>query len=369
MRPYLSFVIAARNDQHGGEFMDRLLLCLRTIYLLSESHRVPIEILIVEWNPPPGQARLAEQLQPPPVHLPIQLRVIEVPTRIHHLYNSHRLLGMYQMIAKNVGIRRAAGEFILCTNADIIFSERVFAFFAKQRLKRAHFYRCNRCDVAPLPTVLREKGSITEILRYCRKHVQQRLGKNRWYANFPGSSPYWYKHLPMQLVTVVLSQLLRFLISSTHTLYHSLDTWACGDFTLMHRDDWHDIQGYAELDAYSLHVDSLALGAAVALAKKQVILPLSHCTYHISHKDGWEMQSPLEKLRFDLRMPKLDHSTLQELLLHMIRTRQIPPFNTPNWGHAHEDFREEFITQHRDTLTSPIERVTIDSKTQSQLIV
>ena len=123
-------------------------------------------------------------------------------------------------------------------------------------------------DIEPPPSELGTKTELHEILRFCRRHIQQRLGKNRWYANFPGSSPLWYKYLPMQLLTILLSQLLHIVITPSYNLYHSLDTWACGDFTLMHREDWHDIQGYAELDAYSLHIDSLALGYSNSIRQK-----------------------------------------------------------------------------------------------------
>ena len=40
------------------------------------------------------------------------------------------------MAAKNVGIRRSDGEFILCTNIDIIFSDKMYAFLAKENLKK-----------------------------------------------------------------------------------------------------------------------------------------------------------------------------------------------------------------------------------------
>ena len=352
MNPYLSIIIAARNDTHGGDFIRRLLLSLRTLYMLNKKYPIDLELIIVEWNPPKDRLSLHELLPPPPSDLPIQLRIIQVPSELHKSYKTHQQLKMYQMIAKNVGIRRANGQFILCTNADIIYSEPLFGFLSQKKLKKDHFYRCNRCDIDPPPEDLQEQATLNEILRFCRQHVQQRLGKNRWYANFPGSSPFWYKYLPMQILTIILSRLLHLFIAPSYNLYHSLDTWACGDFTLMHKDDWYEIQGYAELDAYSLHIDSLALGAATALGKKQIILPLSHCTYHISHKDGWEMQDPLEKILFDLRMPKLDNSTLQELLLQMIQKRTPTLFNTNNWGHTNQQF-STFTLKKRTNYSDP----------------
>jgi len=44
---------------------------------------------------------------------------------------------LYQMIAKNAGIRRARGEYVLATNIDILFSSELACFFAARRLQRA----------------------------------------------------------------------------------------------------------------------------------------------------------------------------------------------------------------------------------------
>jgi len=38
------------------------------------------------------------------------------------------------MIAKNVGIRRARGRFVLCTNVDLLFSDKMVRFLAFGRL-------------------------------------------------------------------------------------------------------------------------------------------------------------------------------------------------------------------------------------------
>ena len=343
-RPYLSIVLAARHDDHGQGFLSRLQLFLRTLYAHNAKHLLPLEILIVEWNPPPNALTLDKVLLRPPANQPTSLRVVVVPANIHARYQTHKKLALYQMTAKNVGIRRAKGLFVLCTNADVIFSRPLFAFLARQSLSTKHYYRANRCDI-PRPTkALLEQGSLDEVLAYAKKHILQRLGKNRWYANFPGGSPFWYRSLPMQLFTVLCARLLWLWLPRTYNLYHSLDTWACGDFTLMSRNNWQALEGYAELDGYSLHIDSLVLGAAVASGIKQRILPLSHCLYHISHANGWELQDTRARIAFDLRVPKLDNGTLQQALLEMIRNKSPLSINTPDWGLYHESLQEKSIT-------------------------
>ena len=45
-----------------------------------------------------------------------------MPSELHARYPHGDALPLYQMIAKNVGIRRARGQFVLATNIDILFS-------------------------------------------------------------------------------------------------------------------------------------------------------------------------------------------------------------------------------------------------------
>ena len=72
------------------------------------------------------------------------------------------------MIAKNVGIRRARGEFILATNIDIVFSDELIKFLAARRLEKGRMYRIDRTDVmSDVPL----HASLDEQLAYCRQHV------------------------------------------------------------------------------------------------------------------------------------------------------------------------------------------------------
>jgi hypothetical protein len=66
---------------------------------------------------------------------PCTVRFIEVPPEVHDRYRHAANLPLFQMIAKNAGIRRAQGRFILVTNADILFSEELAAFFGQRRLE------------------------------------------------------------------------------------------------------------------------------------------------------------------------------------------------------------------------------------------
>ena len=96
------------------------------------------------------------------------MRFIEVPAEVHQRYQHAAALPLYQMIGKNVGIRRARGRFILATNIDILFSNELAAFLGEQRLEPNRMYRVDRYDaMSDVPA----DAPLDEQLAYCRTHL------------------------------------------------------------------------------------------------------------------------------------------------------------------------------------------------------
>ena len=166
--PYLSLVVTARNDDHGGNLLGRMQAFVNGWIGQAHQHQIPSELIIVEWNPPPDRPRLAEALHWPPDADFCRVRLIEVPAELHARFAHGAALPLYQMIAKNVGIRRALGEFVLVTNIDILFSSELAEFFAERRLQRGRMYRIDRHDVMSDVPV---SACIDEQLAYCRSHL------------------------------------------------------------------------------------------------------------------------------------------------------------------------------------------------------
>ncbi len=115
----LSVVAVGRNDDYADGFLDRFRCFL---YQLCEQLGVfprTLEIVVVDWNPPPGKPRLSEQLEflEPPENLTI--RFIEVPGAVHAALENSDRIPLFEYLAKNVGIRRALGRFVLATNPEI----------------------------------------------------------------------------------------------------------------------------------------------------------------------------------------------------------------------------------------------------------
>jgi len=166
--PYLSVVAAARNDDHGANFLSRLQTFVNALIGQAKHHSLPVELILVEWNPPLDRPPLAEAVRWPADPHPCRLRVVTVPAELHQRYRYSEVLPLYQMIAKNVGIRRAEGEFILATNVDILFSDELMAFLAARRLEPGRMYRLDRHDVDSGVPV---DASVEERLAYCGAHV------------------------------------------------------------------------------------------------------------------------------------------------------------------------------------------------------
>ena len=128
--PYISIIVAARNDDYGFGFLHRLQVFLDTLLTLCENHNLDTELIIVEWNPPPETPRLTEVLVWPKNLKLQEVRIIEVPGAIHNKLPYSGKMSMFEYIAKNVGIRRTRGEYILATNPDILFSDELMCFLA-----------------------------------------------------------------------------------------------------------------------------------------------------------------------------------------------------------------------------------------------
>lgn len=333
---YLSIVATTRNDNHGGDLLRRTSAFVNSVYEQARKWQLPVELILVEWNPPQDKPLLHEVLPKPGADIPVSLRYIVVPPEVHRKYKNSDSIPLYQMIAKNVGIKAAKGEFILCTNIDILFSDGSFQYFAQRKLEHGKYYRANRCDI---PKEVMDLPTLPEQLAYAEKHIIKRLGKSQGHETLV--LPKFVYFFPN--VTRLLNASVLKLWKKTHQdgfAHFTVDFDACGDFTMMSRQDWMDIEGYPELDMYSIHIDSMGLWAANALGKKQVILPFKAPIYHIYHEDGWESDDALRTIRFLENKPSLDYSIVFKAGMQIVRNKQGWQLNQPNWGLVDENLPE-----------------------------
>jgi hypothetical protein len=163
--PYLSVVVTTRNDDHGGDPLKRLQAFVNTFDAQWRRAGLDAEVIVVEWNPPDDRPRLAGLLRRP-ADCCFTLRFVEVPPELHNRLQHADVLPLFQMIGKNVGIRRARGLFVLSTNIDIIFSNELVEFLATG-LKPGVLFRVDRHDIQPDYPV---DAPLADQMAYCRLH-------------------------------------------------------------------------------------------------------------------------------------------------------------------------------------------------------
>jgi len=166
-RPYVSVVVAARNDDHGGNMLRRMQAFIDAWVGQAREYHLPSEIIVVEWNPPAGRPKLIDALEWPPDPGPCDVRFLDVSPEVHRQFKHADAIPLHQMIAKNAGIRRARGEFVLATNLDIVLSAEVMRFIADRRLEKRRMYRMDRTDVA---NHVPPRASSDQLVQFCENH-------------------------------------------------------------------------------------------------------------------------------------------------------------------------------------------------------
>ncbi|MBE15873.1 MAG: hypothetical protein CL867_06455 [Cytophagaceae bacterium] len=337
--PYISFVVTSRNDNHGGDMTKRMRIFVNGLIAQCNAHKLNAELVFVEWNPEPDKPYLSEVLPSPQTGDYLSIRYIRVPHSIHKTLKFSEHLPIYQMIAKNVGIRRAAAPYVLCTNVDLLFSDALMKLLAARVLKKNHFYRANRCDI---PNTIDQEADVSAQLRFAASHTTKRLGFVRA-GRFDTRLVALYDRVIHHFYVPLVGLLRRDSHFKEKVMLGALDYDACGDFTLMSKEDWLDIDGYVELEMYSLHIDSMGLMSAFAKAKKQVIFPPEACSYHIAHQGGWEIDDPIEKLKFFSKLPTLEWWSVWQSGLKILLEKSNFNINSPDWGLRQHQLEE--VTQ------------------------
>jgi len=466
---YLSIVAASRNDNHGGNLLLRMQYFIDGLIEQCRRFNISAELILVEWNPPGDRPKLAEALSWPADFGPLSVRIVEVPPEIHARYEHYEALPLFQMIAKNVGILRAKGEFILATNIDILFSDQLMEWIASRKLPDEYFFRVDRYDAdeAVLETTIGE-----DKLEYCANNViriNQRNGtyypktkefdpiyKSRFlvlmrsisltlvdpvlvfwllqrqrktrekkerghtrleflrrFLSFkkrkqPSGKPtnlgivnilarvisakisrnfirnwrrrynYYFRRLirfrkyqrymaknrsstnnvrTINTVILTLVILFRWPIRLLNMRRRSawnevgfefrrrrLHTNSCGDFTMMSKDNWFKLRGYAEFEMYSFHIDSLFCHSAACIGIKELVIEDPVRIYHMEHSEGSgftpETQQALWTRMLKSKISRLNDDDFWDLTLQMRAKNRSPVFNDENWGLAKFDLPE-----------------------------
>ncbi len=332
--PYLSIIVYSRNDN----YYTRLKACINGILVQAERHHLRSELILVEWNPLSGRPLIKDVFPWPKRSNFCSVRIIVVPASIHLRYDHSDKYPMHHFVARNVGIRRARGKFILSITNDILFSDELMEYLASEELDKDVMYRIDRYDVKRDAALLH---SLDQQLAYCQKNIL--VVNRRLESGFWGSTNVPYLH-----------------------------TNASGDFLLLSKDRWHLLHGFPETDVVGMHIDgALCYMAYLAGAKEEILLDPMRI-YHIDHDSIWKRPEHNWLGTFCLRavrpkcvarglaslvckffptrsrldvmgIPHLSYAQYRSIVLDMISGKRSIIYNDDSWGLGQDNLDEYLV--------------------------
>lgn len=239
----LTAVVGARNDDYGGNLTTRATFCLLSLIDTFD------EVWYIDWGSE-NQSLLYEIIEHIPVtgklrHVVIPPEAVGAMTRYDE--NAQRFC---EVLARNIGIRRATGDWILSTNIDVICPSRGDLDDAMEKMNDKTFY-----------TISRRAVDADVVKKY--SFEEWRLLRNELSRTIP----------PRTMAEAVVK-------GDEYSLIN-----CCGDFQFASFDIWHEIRGFEESLIYSLYTDSNVQKKAVVHGFKLEALfepPL----FHINHGKG-----------------------------------------------------------------------------------
>ena len=352
----LSVVAASRNDGHGLHLTARMQVFVDSLVDQVERFDREVELILVDWNPPPDQPGLDQILTARDVTGFVS-RVIQVPPQVHNRLSSSTSLGFFQMIAKNVGIRRAHGDAILATNIDILLSDELFLDSTAAVPDRT-LYRADRVDIPFDPEMTVDPEEL-------RRSTPNRINRKTGIYYPDAGAGQRYIRGPRDLAKLALEDPVGFTrrairrrpggqsrLSKYRDTLHSvfrmpqLHLNACGDFTLMSKRSWSELRGYPEWEVFSWRLDGILLfqAAAAGYAFKELS---DHPAYHLDHSAGFSLEQQddlFDRIR-RRGIPALGDTDALEVERSIWEGRHDGRWliNLPRWGMEGVDFAENSL--------------------------
>jgi len=208
----LSAILCSRNDNYGGFLNERAIIALSTMLDTFD------EVIYVDWNS--EKINLIDAIKK---HLPKtgKLRYFVISPEQHKQFtnNDPNAQKVVEVLARNIGIRRATGDILVSTNIDIVVPRRVL-------LDRF------------LTQIYRENYAYT----FARRNV-----------DIPWDELYTTVD-PFKLRDELESNMFLFNPKGIENGYSRV--LGCGDFQLAKKEHWFKVKGFEEDMIYRMVADS-----------------------------------------------------------------------------------------------------------------
>jgi hypothetical protein len=146
--PFLTVVLTGRNDDHGVDFRSRFFRTLAFNHRELSTRGIAHEFVFVEWAPDSRNALLVDLVGDAVPALDRScFHGYVVDARYQEALSLNPRLQYLEYLAKNVGIRRASGRFVLSSNCDVLLGRRVLDVLEQGALEARVVYRAARHDL------------------------------------------------------------------------------------------------------------------------------------------------------------------------------------------------------------------------------
>jgi hypothetical protein len=287
----ISAVIVSRNDNYGGHLNERATYCLNSAIDTYD------EVIYIDWNSPTHS--LLYDIKDN-IKFKGNFKHFVITPEISSLLTNHdpNAQKCCEVLARNIGLRRATGDYLVSTNIDIIHPKRNELENVIGNISKDTFY-----------TISRRHTDWEQIKEFHNDEIKF----DEW------------------------EQLREYLISNSEERHFdeatvSGDNYSiincCGDYQIAPKHVWEEIRGMEEDLIYSLYADTNVQKKAVmhGFGLKAIYSP---ALFHIEHgKGGGGFLDGINKLVNDP----------YRAIVHQEKT-----LNTESWGFGNTDIEFEIF--------------------------
>lgn len=282
----ISAVITSRNDNYGGQLNERATYCFNSAIDTFD------EVIYVDWN------SLTHSLLYDIKHninFKGNFKHIVISPEVASILTNNDLQAQKccEVLGRNIGLRRATGDYLVSTNIDIIHPKREDLEKSIQQMDKNTFY-----------TISRRYTDWEQINSISNKFNEWKILREQLIQNSTE------RHFDEKTVE-----------GDDYSIIN-----CCGDFQIAHKDIWNEIRGFEEELIYTLYADTNVQKKAVmhGFGLKALYEP---ALFHIHHgKGGGGFLDGINKRSNDP---------------YRAITRQQKTENNKNWGFADIDIEFE----------------------------